>query len=760
MSGKPPSPRQDPYAKYGGYDNVQRIYRECIESTKPVPSGNRGVLKPKLKGFHHLDIAYSKMVTATPALILDWLYETYDRVRDQINQWAMDLFPRYPKIWGPKEKDSVIVGRTTYASREDLGTPLHHMRVEIWARTWWLSWRRLAKGFSDHDGNFRLKYDLRTARSVAVRKIRAEVSQKYYRYSKTGQLSPCYCIALAIPIPKSDLVGMQYNLRDIQIDIWSYRPDSPIPRVKIDDLQDEAPEKYVEGRDDAITDQFIPVELIKLRHVVQLRAHPDSLTIDQIQRDYPPNLTTCLEKRLPGYTRSDMFFGERMMNGMHALTFQPFANAQTKRKAEHYQDVDPDHLYHVVNWGYQGYDHNDIYAFPTTEMVFEIQPGDFVPRPLSITFTGALSAFDRDPYQERTFFPTDGKKWMQAKRVARCVGGLISEVDDHFARTHVNVEQYAIAAFRNLRLNPIASLLLPHLKEVSLVDHTADRLLISQEFGYLPRASALTEKGLHQRVRDTLGMLNWKDYEPMRVVNDHHHYAKAETLFWKITEQYIEEFMGENAAGIRMHWAEIYRMSQDLVTHSVPDFNHHHHLHGLEGHDKEVKARCMSYFEHRFEHKTHTHREHHDGECRALSPITRQANFADLDDQAKTEDWENLKELCCYAIHHATFLHSWVNEHQHDDIGEVLYCSLGIRFGEHPDGVLRPESDHKIALDPLRATQMLWWSNLLSRTEYGAITKNPDGDVNPRFGELLQEHAEEFERYGISVDNIESRTNI
>ncbi|NJB87385.1 hypothetical protein GGR26_003165 [Lewinella marina] len=742
MSGKHLTHDNDQPAPYGDPDTVHSIYRECIEETKPVPTRERTFLAPRLKGIHHLDIGYSKVVTASPGMILDNLYNFYDGVKDTLHEWWLRLCPRPTAITGTDFRGSSIVGRTTYAGRHDHDKPIHHLRVELWGRTWWLGWRRLAEGYSGFDGRFELPYDLRAARSSAIRKIRAEISQTTYRFDRHGNRSRSFSLAVALPIKKSDLVGMRYDLRDIQIELWCYRPDCYIPRVKIDDLQHEAPEKYVEGRNEAITDQFIPVELIKLKHVTMLRADPNALTIEEIQADYPPNLTTCIEARLPGYSRSDEFFGERMMNGMNALTFEPIDGEE--------------HRYRVVNWGYQGYDHNNVYAFPTTEMDFEILPGDHAPRPLQITITGALSAFEHDPDQKRTFYPTDGERWLQAKRVARSVGGLISEVDDHFARTHVNVEQYAIAANRNLRLNPVTWLLLPHLKEVSLIDHTADRMLISQEAGYIPRASALTEKGLKHRVRDALGMMNWKGYRPMPVINDHHYYARAENLFWDITYEYISEFFEHNAADIRAYWYEIFAMSEDLVSHSVPAFDREAHLRGLEGRAYEVASRRLNYWTTRFDHQPQMPTGSYGGEPRALSPITQAKDFA----QADPDDWENLKEMCCYAIHHATFLHSWVNEHQHDDIGEVLYSCLGLRFGEHPDGVMHPESDHRIAPDPLRATQMLWWSNLLSRTEYGAITKNPDGDVNPRFGELLKAHEAEFRSYGVLVDNIESRTNI
>jgi hypothetical protein len=124
------------------------------------------------------------------------------------------------------------------------------------------------------------------------------------------------------------------------------------------------------------------------------------------------------------------------------------------------------------------------------------------------------------------------------------------------------------------------------------------------------------------------------------------------------------------------------------------------------------------------------------------------------------QDWENLKSACKYIIMQATFMHTWVNEHQYEDIGEVLYSSLGLRFGNHEDGIFRPESDYSISPDLTRSTQMMWFSNLLSRTEYGFITRNEENDIDPLFSKLLEQKRSEFKELYVEIDNIESRTNI
>ena len=60
----------------------------------------------------------------------------------------------------------------------------------------------------------------------------------------------------------------------------------------------------------------------------------------------------------------------------------------------------------------------------------------------------------------------------------------------------------------------------------------------------------------------------------------------------------------------------------------------------------------------------------------------------------------------------------------------------------------------------LRSTEMLWFTNFLSRTEYGFVTKNEERDVNPEFRALLMALRDDFWRLGVDVTAIESRTNI
>jgi hypothetical protein len=327
-------------------------------------------------------------------------------------------------------------------------------------------------------------------------------------------------------------------------------------------------------------------------------------------------------------------------------------------------------------------------------------------------------------------------------------------VDEHFAGSHANLEQYAIAAYRNLRFSPLATLLFPHLKEVVLINHTADGLLLHQ---YIPSATAFTYEGLMARIVDVMGVMDWKSFQTMKPLSEAHSYAKAEQLFWDLTYQYVDYFIELNRKEIIRHWHEVFCFSEDLVNHSVPVFLSDKDMTHIDPRDRARFEEMKEYLTAQFCFDYDMPRQHRDGHLRTVSALTLTST---LSPEKEKEEIQNLKKACTYMIFVATFLHTWANEHQYEDIGEVLYNCLGLRYGDKDSGILAPESDLSIAPDLTRSTQMMWFSNLLSRTEYGFITRNEDHDINPYFCELLTAKKDEFAALGVIIEDIESRTNI
>lgn len=718
-------------------DPTREIIEECKRETQiRYKSKGNTFFRARLRGVNSIQVGKSKIIDSPLAITLEWIFQEYRRLRQASRRFAAELFPRRPEL-PPGHRDSRLVGRIVFAGDRGHGAPIHNLHLEFWGRTYWFAWRKIAEGRTDANGCFTLPYPLRAARGLSIRSLSLEIQKTTRVYFKDGSQHFHFDIFKAIPVVKSDLIGMDYNLRTIPLDYWRYDRRAVTPRAVVDDSG--TPETYSQGREDALIEQVIPLEITKIKHLEQIEVAPDTLTIERIQADYPENLTCCIERRLPGYTRGDDWFGERMMNGMNRGCFVPDATR-------------PGH-YWMRYFGVCWYDINDLYALPDVAVLFKLKD-DGLPTPLEIHITGRLSRGDHDPFRTRVFSAAGGDAWLQAKRIARVAGAFCTEVEEHFAGTHLNAEQYSIAAYRNLRLNPVAGLLLPHLKEVSLINHTANKELIH---GYIPTATALTYAGLQQRTRDILGLQDWRGWRPMKAISPAHTCAEAESLFWDVLGEYVDEFFRLHEDGIKTHWGEIQRFADDLVTHSVPVFlTAARDAPPRDPRYQELAAQRLQYHCQQYGFDPQLPRETIDGELKTVSRITAAGTHGG----ASPLDWQNLKDACRYIIMQATYMHTWINEHQYDDLGEVRYSCGGLRFGDKPSGVMAPESDNDIAPDLTRSTQMLWFTNFLSRTEYGFITRNEERDVNPLLIRLLEDRREAFKVLGVDIDAIESRTNI
>ena len=233
--------------------------------------------------------------------------------------------------------------------------------------------------------------------------------------------------------------------------------------------------------------------------------------------------------------------------------------------------------------------------------------------------------------------------------------------------------------------------------------------------------------------------------------------AKAEILFWDVLGEYVDEFFRRHEDGIKRHWGEIQRFADDLVTHSVPVFlTAPQDAPPADARYQELAAERLSYYSQQYGFDRHLPRETIHRELKTVSRITAACTYG----AASPLDWQNLKDACRYIIMQGTYMHTWINEHQYDDLGEVRYSCGGLRFGDRPSGIMAPESHNDIAPDLTRSTQMLWFTNFLSRTEYGFIMRNEERDVDPLLICLLEKRREGFKALGVDIDAIESRTNI
>lgn len=609
--------------------------------------------------------------------------------------------------------------------------PLHNIWIELWDRDLGAD-DLLGLGESGRDGRFEIWYDP----SDAGRLDRPDLELRLFElshYTREGRVEHAKRLIYA-EYGEENVSEQTYDFGDVRVPYWEYDPETPTPRLMVVQ-HGTPPQGFAPARTMVMVKNLMPLELKKRKHLLIHSLDADKPSLEQVQADYPDCLTLRLERERPGYTRGDEFFGERILNGMSASVMDR-------------DPADPQLFWIHHHWN--SYEHDGEHAAPNVDIWLELRGEKLYPVKIQLQFRrrGDLSAQPRME-EPLLFTPQDGERWLQAKRVARVSAALSAEMDMHLGQTHLNVEQYAVAAYRNFRKSPLRFLLLPHLKEVVLINQEADRWLLGKD-GYVTRGTALTADAWGKRLRQTLGMLDWKNWRPRRVISPSHHYARAAHLFWEVITEFVESFFAENETGIRDHWYEVHRFSRDLVEHSVPFFLCEFLRRKLLP-DGKFDPQANTWFDTSERMDLTLPRPEVEGQPVAVQPVT-------LSDESDDDGMENMKQVARYAIFHATFFHSWPNSRQLDDCGELLYNGLGLRHGDH--GVLAPESDHSIAPPPHHASEQLWFASALTKTEFGFIMTNEERDVHPKFIELLRARRSEFADLGVDIYRIQSRVNI
>jgi len=603
--------------------------------------------------------------------------------------------------------------------------PLHNMEIELWHVG--LIDTFLACSRTARDGSFELWYELPDGTDAVDLELR--IFETHHEFTRDGELKLSNRLIQTIP-GDQNVKAERVSFGDHRIPYWEYDPSNPMPRAMIS-AQGDPPQSFPTARSLMMVKVVAPLELAMKKHILQEVLTGKAPSLEQIQADYPESYTVKLERERPGYTRGDEFFGERMLNGLSAGVWDR-------------DDANPGwwRVYHHWN----SYEQDGIHVLPNVDMRFEERDGRMYPVQITLHLREPGVTQAHAETRKHTLTPADGERWLAAKRIARVSATLSAELDNHLVTTHHNSEQYAIAAYRNFRRNPLRYLLFPHLKEVVLIDHSSDSFLLGPN-GYVTRATALTEESILERIHQVMGTLDWKNWSPIQPICGTHRYARVANLFWDVVSQWVEEFFDEHLQGITEHWYEVHQFSQDLVEHSAPDFLCRYLRSTADGKPPQARA----WFNQNERMDLTVPRFVVNGVPRAVQPVT-QTNIA------LSSDIENMKQVCRYAIFHATFKHTWANALQYVDGGEVVYNNLGLRYGDN--GVFAPESDHSTAPTPKHATEALWISFMLTYGVYGVITKNEERDIHPRFVELLESRRGEFAALDFDIDTIQSRTNI
>jgi linolenate 9R-lipoxygenase len=319
-----------------------------------------------------------------------------------------------------------------------------------------------------------------------------------------------------------------------------------------------------------------------------------SMAGSKLQQWMPANLSQlCLDKF------SDKYFVERRLNG-----FNPGKLNRVKDK----------------DWQY-------VVKYETRR--YKVEPGGLLPEYCEARFVlkGRTLEVHSIEYclkdQVIQCFPKDEEEWELAKYYFRNAEFIFQEIQSHLGRTHMNMDQYAMAFYRNVLDSPIRKLLLPHFEGLININKEGASLIIGTK-GFIPEASALDYESVERVLIEEISILSYKWSPVNQALPDdieNNYFDKAAKAVWELLGKYVSEFFDNNREDIKSCWAEVDAMSEDLSSHSI------------------------------------------------LNP-----EFGTLE----VKDIEDLKQLCIYIIYHCTFFHSWVNNKQYEDGGDVEYASIGL----------------------------------------------------------------------------------
>lgn len=215
---------------------------------------------------------------------------------------------------------------------------------------------------------------------------------------------------------------------------------------------------------------------------------------------------------------------------------------------------------YVWEGAFDQYEFGHQIRFPNVRIVLERQnPRSMVLQEIELTERG-------QPTQRYTPSSAD---WLQAKRVAWGVVQYDGILRFHSGLCHMLIEQYMVAVDRHFSwANPLRSLLRPYLKHVRGTNYLADHLVwgdhqLTVAFG------PFTHRSSGQFIRDYLGEIDWKKWQPVAALGEFHRYAHASELFLAVLDDYLDEFMTRNGAAVLTFRTELEKASRDLQRHSL-----------------------------------------------------------------------------------------------------------------------------------------------------------------------------------------------
>ena len=367
-----------------------------------------------------------------------------------------------------------VTGRLVHA-REATEIPIHNMKVALYDLDPITADDFLGESCSDEDGRFRISYDPRDAGLADTADLELRVIDLPWDLrTRNGGRGGQRILARFKP---GGRVAEEHDFGTLTVVFWAYA-DGPLARlyappevrpfqvpkeIKIlesglKDLlcldQEKKPQRYVYG----YVQEFAAVgaRYFTIRTLLEAKNRIDDTcpAMDEIQAAFPKNLTIKADEEEPGRSRGDAWLADRVLNG-----FNPCLPLRDSARAD---------CYHV-NFDWESYEQDGIHDLPSVDLTLQLVNQKLVPIEIAVRAYRAA--------EPMLSTPSDGDRWLQAKRIFRTSYLTGGESDAHLSRGHVNMEQYAVAAFRNLMRNPLRDLLFPHLKELVLTNDRGASLI-------------------------------------------------------------------------------------------------------------------------------------------------------------------------------------------------------------------------------------------------------------------------------------------
>ncbi len=598
--------------------------------------------------------------------------------------------------------------------------PLYGLSVELWDRDTLVD-DRLGSATTDRDGRFDIEYNP----ADAGRLERGLPDLELRVFDRPRESADVAKARLLIKIAGPDNVAAAaFNFGRVRVPHWEYDHSFPFPSVLKSSYTDELPQSFAKGYLGylALHNAGVLLESVALRARAMLGGG-SSPSLTKIQGKFARTLSEELsaDKR-----NSDEFFVYRTLNGFNPAMLCVDGNDESSYFVE-------------VNWDQDESDHT--HDISNVKLYLSLRDGTLAPTRISIAIREQSETAPGSPIGKTYDLSPQDADWESAKRVFRSAWAASGELDTHLCAGHLNVAQYAIAAFRNFEQSPLCGLLFPHLRSVININDVGKTEIFGTQ-GVLTTNTPLTTNAAWSRLARHLGTLDWSTWSPRAPRYDGHTYAKAANIFWKVVSEYVTEFFEDNLPAISEYWYEVERFSEDVVKHSVsyqPALNYASWYDRSEGDNSE------------------TGRETVEGKLRAVRRISMNPQ------EPEAGESDKLRQACCYMIFHATFLHTWANDLQLTDLGNVGHTSLGLR-----NGSMGPLSDPTILPPPLESITQLKFCQVLSTSKRGTLISNEYGDVPQAFIDKLNAVGEEYAALGnefelketFDVDTIRSRINI